>query len=177
MNNDIDFKEFLIRTVQFILTLMEYPIYRTVNKKDYEILGKNKLEKHFQYRLYEHYRRFLGEKITRESQIHDNKMDLLLNNYPIEIKMRKSKDWDKFVDYWIGQISEYCTTRNSEVGFFIAYDNVDSYKPENYPVDFFEIKKGKVKDIELGKKTPKVVVVRIPNFSISPSKKVGKKST
>lgn len=177
LNNDIDFKEFLIRTVQFILTLMEYPIFRTVNKKDYEILGKNKLEKHFQYRLYEHYRRFLGEKITRESQIHDNKMDLLLNNYPIEIKMRKSKDWDKFVDYWIGQISEYCTTRNSEVGFFIAYDNVDSYKPENYPVDFFEIKKGKVKDMELGKKTPKVVVVRIPNFSISPSKKVGKTST
>ncbi len=174
LKKDLDFEELIIRTIQLIETFMEYPIYRMVKKAEYQ-LDITKLEKHFQYRFYEHYRRFFDYKITKESEVQDNRMDLLLKNYPIEIKMREKKDknWKEFIDQWLGQISQYCTTRNADVGLLIIYDNVNYYDPDKFLIDFFDFKEGYVLNEEEREdiKKPKIIVIRVPNFVVTPRKK------
>lgn len=174
LKNDPDFEELFIRTIQLIETFMEYPIYRMVKKAEYQ-LDITKLEKHFQYRFYEHYRRFFDHKITMEPEVQDNRMDLLLKNYPIEIKMRTKKDksWKEFINRWLGQISHYCTTRNADVGLLIIYDNVENYDPANFLIDFFDFKEGHVLNEENKKdiQKPKIIIIRVPNFVVTPRDK------
>lgn len=174
LKNDPDFEELFIRTIQLIETFMEYPIYRMVKKAEYQ-LDITKLEKHFQYRFYEHYRRFFNHKITMEPEVQDNRMDLLLKNYPIEIKMRTKKDksWKEFINRWLGQISHYCTTRNADVGLLIIYDNVENYDPANFLIDFFDFKEGHVLNEEnkKGIQKPKIIIIRVPNFVVTPRDK------
>lgn len=163
------FKKFLYYTIRLLHDLKIRPINLDFSLEEYKSLELDAdLEKCFQNRVFGYYKPNFNAEIHREVEFARIKIDFQVNDFPVELKVKKSNDKQDFKDFvskHINQISDYCCKLESEIGCLMIYDNskVEEVNP-NIPDTIF-VMKGKVSEEFRSKpKKPRIIVIRVPNY-------------
>ena len=137
VNEDIRFKRQFNAVLDNLLT-----IYGSHQQRHLFKTGDDISEDDFHNKVFNYLNRSLGEKVKNQMKVAKGEIDLLIYNYPVDVKVEDTEqDLDEIFQNHKDQIATYCYIRKVSVGFLFVYDNTE--KKKDFSTKDFDVFKEK----------------------------------